>query len=142
MTIDADTLAAARTIRTSDVSDAPSKANGGLIGPINLTELSPALQDLIGKMKPGDISQPLRTARGYQLIKLESAAAAVQQTFEEVRDKIADAVYSQKRRGEVDKYLRKVRAEAIIEWKNEELKKLYDQKIKAMEQTSPSQSGS
>ncbi len=119
----------------SEVSDAASKANGGLIGPITATELSPALQELLGKMKPGDVSQPLRTPRGYQLIKLESATASVRQPFEEVRDKIADAVYNQKRRGEVEKYLKRVRAEAIIEWKNDELKKLYDQKIKAMEQS-------
>jgi hypothetical protein len=76
------------------------------------------------------------------LIKLESATTAVQQPFEEVRDKIADAVYNQKRRGEVAKYLRKVRAEAIIEWKNDELKKLYDEKVKAMEQGAPSPSAS
>lgn len=122
----------------SSVSDAPSKANGGLIGPIALSEISPSLQELVGKMKPGDVSQPLRTARGYQLIKLESASTSVQQPFEEVRDKIADAVYNQKRRGEVEKYLRRVRAEALIEWKNEELKKLYDEKVKAMEHAGPS----
>lgn len=122
----------------STVSDAPSKANGGLIGPISVSELSPALQQLIGKMKPGDVSEPIRTPKGYQLIKLESAAAAVRQTFEEVRDKIADAVYNQKRRGEVEKYLQKVRAEAIIEWKNDELKKLYEQRIKSREQGTPS----
>lgn len=126
----------------SEVSDAPSKANGGLIGPIALAELSPALQEMIAKMKPGDLGQPIRTPRGYQLIKLESSSAAVRQPFEEVRDKIADAVYNQKRRGEVEKYLRRVRAEAIIEWKNEELKKLYDQKIKAMEQANPSPAAS
>ena len=122
----------------SALSDAPSKANGGLIGPIAVSELSPALQDLIGKMKPGDVSQPIRTPRGYQLIKLESASAAVQQPFEEVRDKIADAVYNQKRRGEVQKYLRRVRAEAIIEWKNDELKKLYEDKVKSLEAGTPS----
>ncbi len=119
----------------SEVSDAPSKANGGLIGPISITELSPALQEVIGKMKPGEVTQPLRTARGYQLIKLESATAAVRQPFEDVRDKIADAVYNQKRRGEVEKYLKRVRAEALIEWKNDDLKKLWEQKIKAQEQS-------
>jgi peptidyl-prolyl cis-trans isomerase SurA len=119
----------------TELSDAPSKANGGLIGPVSLSELAPALQDLVGRMKPGDVSQPLRTPRGYQLIKLETATAAVRQPFDEVRDKIADAVYMEKRRGEVEKYLKKVRAEALIEWKSDELKKLYDQKIKALEQS-------
>ena len=33
----------------AEVSAAPSKANGGLIGPINLAEVSPSLQELIGR---------------------------------------------------------------------------------------------
>ena len=47
-----------------EASSAPSKANGGLIGPINLVEVSVSLQDLIGKMKPGEITQPIRTNKG------------------------------------------------------------------------------
>lgn len=115
----------------SEVSDAPSKANGGLIGPINRSELAPALQEVLAKLKPGEVSEPLRTPRGYQLIKLEEASAAVQQSFEDVRDVIADKVFNQKRRGEVAKYLEKLRAEAIIEWNSEDLKKLYEQGLKA-----------
>lgn len=123
----------------AEVSDAPSKANGGLIGPIDQSELAPALQEMLAKMKPGDVSQPIRTPRGYQLIKLEAATPAVLQPFEEVRDKIADAVYNEKRRAEVRKYLARVRSQAIIEWKNDELRKLYESRIKARESPSVAQ---
>jgi hypothetical protein len=34
-----------------------------------------------------------------------------------------------KQRGEVQKFLAKVRSEALIEWKNPELKKIYDEKV-------------
>ncbi len=119
----------------SEVSDAASKANGGLIGPIEPSELAPALQETLTKMKPGDVSEPLRTARGYQLIKLETATTDVRQSFEDVRDKIADAVFNQKRRGEVHKYLQRVRAEALIEWKNDDLRRMYERKIKSMAET-------
>lgn len=122
----------------AEVSDAPSKANGGLIGPIDQAELAPALQERLAKMRPGEVSEPIRTPRGYQLIKLESATAAVQQPFEEVRDKIADAVYNEKRRGEVQKYLARVRAAAIIEWKNDELRQMYEQKTKSASPAAPS----
>jgi peptidyl-prolyl cis-trans isomerase SurA len=61
----------------SEVSDAPSKANGGLIGPIERTELAPALGKIVDALKPGEVSEPIRTSRGYQLIKLESATPAV-----------------------------------------------------------------
>jgi peptidyl-prolyl cis-trans isomerase SurA len=121
----------------AEVSDAPSKANGGLIGPIDQSELSPAVQELLAKSKPGDVSEPLRTPRGYQLIRLESATTSTQQPFEEVRDKIADAVYNEKRRAEIQKYLKRVRAEALIEWKNDELRQMYEEKVKSMSAAAP-----
>jgi peptidyl-prolyl cis-trans isomerase SurA len=115
----------------SDVSDAPSKANGGLIGPIQRTELAPALQDILAKLKPGEVTEPVRTPRGYQLIKLESVSTEVQQPFEEVRDVIADKVFEAKRRGEVEKYLARLRSEAIIEWNSDELRQMYEKQVKA-----------
>jgi parvulin-like peptidyl-prolyl isomerase len=110
----------------ADLSDAPSKANGGLIGPLNTSELSPALQQLLTSMKPGDITEPLRTAKGFQLIKLESQTAPQVLKPEEVRDQIAERLYEQKRRVELKKYLEKLRSQAIIEWKNDELRKAYE----------------
>ena len=41
----------------ADISDAPSKANGGLIGPIKRDELAPALQKLLDALKVGDITE-------------------------------------------------------------------------------------
>lgn len=110
----------------AELSDAPSKANGGLIGPLNVSELSPALRDLVSSMKPGEITEPLRTAKGFQLIKLESLTPERVMKPEEVRDQIAERLYEQKRRVELKKYLEKLRSQAIIEWKNEELRKAYE----------------
>ena len=55
-----------------EVSDASSKANGGLIGPINVDELAPALQKVLESIKPGETSEVIRTQRGYQILFLES----------------------------------------------------------------------
>ncbi len=74
----------------SEVSSSASKANGGLIGPLPLKELSPALHDLLAKMKPGDVSQPVRSAKSYQLFKLEKITTPVAQPFESVRDLVAE----------------------------------------------------
>src|SRR5262245_44784444 len=43
-----------------EVSASSSKANGGLIGPIATGELSQDLQKVFEKLKPGEISQPIR----------------------------------------------------------------------------------
>jgi peptidyl-prolyl cis-trans isomerase SurA len=113
----------------AEVSAAASKANGGLIGPINVTEVSPALQQLIQKMKPGDVTEPLRVPRGFQLLKLETLKPAAPQPFESVRDLVADKVHDARQQVEVRKFLARVRGQAIIEWKNDELKKLYDKRV-------------
>ena len=41
--------------------------------------------------------------------------------------KIGNRVFADKRKAEFDKYMSKIRTEAIIEWKNDELKKAYEQ---------------
>jgi peptidyl-prolyl cis-trans isomerase SurA len=110
-------------------SDSGSKANGGLIGPINETELAPALRQLVAAMKVGEVTQPFRTARGYQILKLESRTEARVLSFEDAREQVSNKVFEQKRSGEMTKYLEKLRAQAIIEWKNEEVKKLYEQAL-------------
>jgi peptidyl-prolyl cis-trans isomerase SurA len=115
----------------AELSEAPSRANGGLIGPLTMAELAPALQQMIGAMKPGDISQPLRTPTGYQLLKLESLTPEEVLPPEQVRDQIAEKLFESKRTVELKKYLAKMRKEAIIEWKNDELRKAYEAGVAA-----------
>ena len=121
----------------SEVSDAASKANGGLIGPFNLNDVSEALRKTIESMKPGDITQPLRAAKGFQILKLETKKESALQPFESVRDLVADQVYAARQQSEMKKFLARVRSQALIEWKNQDLKKLYDQQI-ATAATAPS----
>lgn len=119
----------------AEVSASPSKANGGLVGPINQAEVSAALQELLVKMKPGDITEPLRTARGYQILKLESSKPSTVPPFESIRDVVADRVHEVRQQSEVRRFLARVRSEAIIEWKNDELKKAYEKQVAAPEAT-------
>jgi peptidyl-prolyl cis-trans isomerase SurA len=113
----------------AEASASPSKTNGGLIGPINLAEVSVSLQQMINKMKPGDITAPIRTTKGVQILKLESLKPASIQPFESVRDLVADKVHDLREQTEVRKFLARMRGEAIIEWKNDELKKLYEKQV-------------
>jgi peptidyl-prolyl cis-trans isomerase SurA len=113
----------------AEASAAASKSNGGLIGPMNLAEVSVSLQELIGKMKPGEITQPIRTSKGVQILKLETIKPASIQPFESVRDLVADKVHDARQQTEVRKFLARMRGQALIEWKNDELKKLYEKQI-------------
>jgi parvulin-like peptidyl-prolyl isomerase len=110
----------------ADVSSAPSKANGGLIGPIKSDELAPQLQELLQKMKVGELTEIQRTSRGYQILKLESRTDTKIKTFDEARGEIADKVVEQKFDAARDEYLDRLRAQATITWRNDELKKAYE----------------
>src|SRR6185295_5951411 len=55
-----------------EVSESPSKANAGLIGPLSVSDISPELRKLIEGMKQGEVSELVRTPRGYQILKLET----------------------------------------------------------------------
>jgi len=113
-----------------EVSDAPSKANGGLIGPISVSDVAPELRKMIEAMKVDDVSEPIRLARGYQLLKLETISPAQTMTFEQARDQIGEHVFTDKRKGEFQKYLTKLRTQAIIEWKNQDVKKAFEEGLK------------
>ena len=110
----------------SEVSDSGSKANGGLIGPIARADLSPELLKEVDPLAVGQITGVLRTTRGYQIIKLEARTAQKVKTLDEARPEIADRLAADKQRGHMLEYLRQLRTQAIIDWRNDEIKKAYD----------------
>jgi len=111
----------------AEVSDAASKANGGLLGPLNATELSADFRKLIEGLKAGQITPVVRTQRGYQILQLESATQAQTLPFDQAREQISERVVTDKRREEFQKYITKLRGQAIIEWKSEDVKKAYEE---------------
>jgi peptidyl-prolyl cis-trans isomerase SurA len=114
----------------ADFSDSGSKANGGLIGPLSVDQLSPELQQELASLKAGDVTPVIRTSRGYQVLKVENLVTAKTRPYEESRDEIADRIANQKRRGEFEKFLTRLRGAAIIDWKNDEIKKAYELGLK------------
>jgi parvulin-like peptidyl-prolyl isomerase len=121
----------------ADASDSASKANGGLIGPLNMTDLSADFRKLVEGLKVGGITPVIRTQRGYQILKLESSTPTQTLTFEQARDQISDRVANDKRREEMQKYLVKLRAQAIIDWKNADIKKAYEEGLASQAKAGP-----
>lgn len=113
----------------ADLSAAPSKANGGLIGPIKSDELNPQLQQQLASMKVGDLTPVQRTARGYQILKLETRTETKVRSFDDARGDIADKVVEQKFETARTEYLDRLRTQAAITWRNVELEKAYQQAL-------------
>ena len=109
----------------AELSDAPSKANGGLIGPVNPDELIPMLRSIVMDIQVGEISEIVQTALGYQFFKLESSSLNTHQAFEEIRSEISRRLYAEKGDDAYKRLIKELRSEAIIDWKNKDLEKIY-----------------
>ena len=110
----------------AEASEAGSKANGGIIGPVVTTDLSESIAILLQKMKPGDITEPLRVKSGYQLLKLETSSGADVETFEKSKEQIHQKIMGGRFEGEKNKFLEKLLVQAVIEWKDENYRKMYE----------------
>lgn len=121
----------------ADASEAASKANGGLIGPISKNDLDASLKAVFAPLKTGDLTPVLRTSAGYQIYKVDSLTEPKVLGFTEAREQIGDKVANSKRMGEFVKYMQKLRTQAVIDWKNPELKKMFDERA-AQEQSEAS----
>lgn len=110
----------------AEMSDAPSKANGGLIGPISRDEMNETLLKMISAMKVGDVTPVINTPTGAQFFKLESSIESTTLPFEAARERIADRLSSERINTEFRKYMQRLRAQAIIEWKNDDLRKAWE----------------
>ena len=119
----------------ADYSDSGSKANGGLVGPLAKSDLSDELQQAIAGLTSGGVTPVLRTTRGYQVIRIETLQDTTTKPFEEAKSDIADKIANDKRKVEFDKFLDKLRSDAIIDWKNDDLKKAYDIGVKTFRGT-------
>ena len=97
-----------------------------VFGPIHVENLNPALKEVIDKLKPGDITEAIRTGAGFSIFKLATRSAPEVQPFENVRQEIAQRIYESRLDGETKKLIERLRAQALIEWKDESLKKLYE----------------
>jgi peptidyl-prolyl cis-trans isomerase SurA len=115
----------------AEASDSPSKANGGLIGPISRDEMNEELLKTISKMKVGEVTPVINTATGAQFFKLESSIESTTLPFEAARGQVADKLAQEKIGVEMKKYMQRLRGQALIEWKNVDLKKAWEIGIEA-----------
>jgi peptidyl-prolyl cis-trans isomerase SurA len=112
----------------AEASDSPTKASGGLIE-IKVADVSDLIRGELDKLQPGGITAPIKTPRGYMLLKLESRTATEKLPFEEVRESIEQKIGTERLDAEVLKYLRNVRAQALMDWKRDDLRLMYEKRL-------------
>ena len=99
--------------KNSDVS----AAQGGDLGYFKRGTLAKELEDVTFAMKPGDVSNVIRTRPGYVILKVIEHHDAGVAPLSQIEGHIQDAVYMQKLQPALREYLTKLRDEAFIDIK-------------------------
>ena len=66
---------------------------GGDIGVFHLGQAQPEVEEVIVKMKVGEISKPIRTFYGFEIVKLTEDSPETQLTYADMREKLYAAEY-------------------------------------------------
>ena len=99
-------------------SEGPTAAQGGDLGYFKRGMLAKELEDLTFGMKPGDVSDVIRTRQGFVILKVTEHTAAGIPPMKELEPQIQDAIYVQKLQPALRAYLTKLREDAFIDIKS------------------------
>jgi peptidyl-prolyl cis-trans isomerase C len=86
-------------LATQESDDTGSGANGGDLGSIRHGQMVPTFEEAAFALKPGELSEPVKSPFGYHLIRVESKES---KTFEDMR-------------AEIEKHLRPEQAQKKVE---------------------------
>lgn len=95
-------------------SDGPTAAQGGDLGYFKRATLAKELEDRTFAMKPGEVSDVIRTKQGLIILKVTEHQQAGVPPLSQIEGKVQDAIYMQKLQPALRAYLQKLREEAYI----------------------------
>ena len=98
-------------------SQGPTAAQGGDLGYFKRGMLAKELEDITFALKPGDITDVIRTRQGYVVLKVLEHQQGGIPPFKDVENKVSEALYYQKLQPALRAYLTKLREEAFIDIK-------------------------
>ncbi len=98
-------------------SNGPTAAQGGDLGYFKRGTLAKELEDKTFAMKPGEVSDVIRTKQGFVILGVMEHQQEGIPPFKDVEAKVQDAMYMQKLQPALRAYLEKLRTEAYIDVK-------------------------
>jgi len=97
-----------------EVSEAGTKASGGLISDIKRGELVSQIDEAAFALPLGQVSPVIETANGLHIIKVETRTATRQRPLEEVRKDLRERIYRERFEQTYNDFLKRARKEAEI----------------------------
>lgn len=93
----------------------PSSTQGGDLGTFGRGQMVGPFEDSVFALKPGEVSGLVETQFGYHIIKLIEKQELKTEKFEDVKDKIANFLKSQKIQQELSSFMDELKKSAKIE---------------------------
>jgi len=104
--------------------DQSGKKKGGFLGIFGRGRMVPEFEKVAFTLRPGSISEPVKTNFGYHLIYVEKKIPAKMAKFEDFREEIATELIRQSKTSELEALMKKVVAEVSEAIKQGQMKKL------------------
>lgn len=95
-------------------NDPDTRDSGGYVGEIEVDALDDAYRIALAALSPGETSDVVRTARGFQIIKLVSRTASRKPGFEEAKAWIRNVIEARTREALFDEWLEEARNEIYV----------------------------
>ncbi|HWR16100.1 MAG TPA: peptidylprolyl isomerase [Terriglobales bacterium] len=98
-------------------SDGPTASQGGALGEFGRGMLAKELEEKTFAMKPGEVTDPIRTRQGFVLLKVIDHTQPGIPPLKQVEPNIQEAIYLRKLQPALREYLTKLREDAYIDIK-------------------------
>lgn len=103
--------------------EAATKDVGGEIGVIQKGKFHPQLDSTIFSMNEGEVSDPIKTEKGYHIIKLQKKTPGTPLSFNDARNIVSQRYHIEKRNKVFEDMFARLRSKASITISEENLKK-------------------
>jgi EpsD family peptidyl-prolyl cis-trans isomerase len=104
--------------------DPGSAKNGGDLGFFSAGQMLPEFEAAAVKLKPGEISEPVKTKFGYHIIKVTDKKIGKSVEFEKVKSYISQRLSAEKQKGFFDSYIEELKKKYTVEINKEAVSKL------------------
>jgi parvulin-like peptidyl-prolyl isomerase len=95
-----------------ELSEAGTREEGGLLGPLGRGDLSPELEELAFSLPLGEVSELLEMPHGFHILRIESRQAGAIAPLEEVRDALRHELENRQYAEAMKTFMGKARAES------------------------------
>ena len=96
-------------------AESDDKGNDGNLGTFGKGRMVPEFEQAAYALKPGELSQPVKTQFGWHLIQLHDRIAPKVTPFEDIKEKVIEYLTERKKDKIFEAFLDRLKAEATIE---------------------------